>query len=589
MNASASIAIKAGLFALLGCAIIASSHDTHTLLLVALLALWGMYASAWNLFSGFGGLVSFGHAIYFGCGGFATILITTTFGVTPAVGLVAAMILAAAMAVLVALVTFRLRGYFFGLATLAIPVTALYFAEWAGLQEIFLPLERERPMLYLQFANPKIMPLICWFAFSATVAISMLAQDSRFGMGLAALRQNEEAAEASGVSAFRFRFGALILSAVLTGLAGGLYAVVVLVMTPASGFGLHVSAQPLIFSIFGGLGTVWGPVIGAAMLFPATELLRGYFGSSAPGLDGILLGSMALIVMLFMPDGIVRSQMAQSIRQVASRFAFFRAGPLAGAQSAPSSEFKGHAAETRSAPPALEAQNITVIFGGVRALQDVSVAIRPGEILGIVGPNGAGKSTLLNVLDGFVKPQSGQVTFGGRRLNGLRPNAIARLGIGRTFQTARPFPEMTMIENVMVGGVVLGGNPAALAARASTVLAALGQHDIGERQGTILTNYELRIVELARAMAASPKVLLLDEPFAGLAVAEIDRLIEALRWARSQSVSIAIVDHTIPSLRRFVDRMVVLDTGTLIADGAPDDVLIDQNVVRAYLGSDEAA
>jgi branched-chain amino acid transport system permease protein len=141
----------------------------------------------------------------------------------------------------------------------------------------------------------------------------------------------------------------------------------------------------------------------------------------------------------------------------------------------------------------------------------------------------------------------------------------------------------------MVGGIVLGVNSAAMAARAGDVLAALGQHDIGERQGTILTNYELRIVELARAMVASPKVLLLDEPFAGLAVAEIDRLIEALRWTRGQGVSIAIVDHTIPSLRRFVDRMVVLDSGALIADGAPDEVLTDPNVVRAYLGHEEAA
>ncbi|MBN9467175.1 MAG: branched-chain amino acid ABC transporter ATP-binding protein/permease [Bosea sp.] len=551
-------------------------------LIVSLVAIWALFAVGWNVFSGLSGMVSFGHAIFFGLGAYTTALMATKLDVTPLVGIPVGCLVAIAAALVIGRITFGLRGHYFALAMLTFPISAMYCAEWLGLQEVALPLRRENAGFHLQFGDPRVLTLVNISMLLLAVALALCLQKSRFGLALQALRQNEAAAEASGLSAFRLRMVAIAISAGLAGLAGGLYCLVMLVVTPHSVLGMHVSAQALIISMFGGVGTVWGPLLGAAVLVPLTEILYAEFGAALPGVQGVMLGAAIIAVMLFMPAGLVRSFKSRGTDRIVSKI------PSAQQAGASGSLWQGGSHQV-SQQVLFECSDIAVRFGGNYALRGVSFDAKKGEIIGVVGPNGAGKTTLFNVLSGFVKPSGGRAVFDGRQLIGQKPDAIARLGIGRTFQVARPFPEMTVFENVLVGCLA---SKLGLEQAFQITTRMAGELQLGSKLGAEteqLSNFELRLVELARALAASPRLILLDEPFAGVASSEIIVMSDLLTELGKAGFTVIIIDHTVPALRKFVDRIIVLDHGEIIANGLPDDVLADPEVKAAYLGTDTLA
>ena len=232
----------------------------------------------------------------------------------------------------------------------------------------------------------------------------------------------------------------------------------------------------------------------------------------------------------------------------------------------------------------LEASGVSKSFGGLRAVRDVSLQVRRGEILGIIGPNGAGKTTLFNVLNGFLRPDAGSLRFEGRDVTGARPYDLCAAGVGRTFQIVRPFRRMTVLDNVMVGAFVRSASDAAAREAALEALAAVGLSADAGRLADGLTNRQQRLLELARALAGCPKLLLLDETLAGLGSVEVEELIDVVRRLSARGITIVIIEHTMQAMVRLVDRFVVLDDGAVLAQGQPAAITQHPAVIDAYLG-----
>ena len=538
--------------------------------------LWAVLSLAWNLLCGYSGYFSFGHAAFWGLGAYTVALGLLHLDLTPWVTIPFCATVGGLAGALIGFPTFRLRGHYFALAMLAYPLAMLYVFQWLGYQEIPLPMKREAPVLYMQFTDPRVYVVLALALLVISLLVSLRIENSRFGLSLFAIKQNEPAAEAAGVNTWRWKMLALMLSGALAAVAGGLYAVVLLVVTPEAVFGMLVSAQALILALFGGVGTLWGPVIGAVVLVPLAEGLNAELGDVLPGIQGVVYGVAIIAIILCAPEGV--------FWRVRDRFA--KRQPETAALPAASIRASVLPREARDpvGDDLLVLRDVSIAFGGLRALDGVDLAIPEGGLYGIIGPNGAGKTTLFNVINGFLVPQRGTITFAGEPIVGFRPNQVCRRGIGRTFQVVRAFPRMTVLENVIVGAFVGAADDATARRMAETALDRVG---LGDRANAIaggLTTRELRLMELARALAPQPRLMLLDETLAGLGHDDLDGILTAIRQLRVDGVTVLIIEHTMQAMVQLVDHFDVLDHGRLIASGAPETVVRNQDVIEAYLG-----
>ena len=566
---------------LIAAVLIGITQNSYTLMTLTIVPVWAVMGLSWNILGGYLGLVSFGQAAFFGLGAFIVVVLAHNFGITPWIGLPVAGIAGSISAVLVGAVTFRFRGFYFALAMLAYPLALLYFFEWAGLSEVSIPMHRDAPWKFMQFEDPRILAWIALVMFAIAMAVSLQIERSRFGLRLFAIRQDETAARMAGIPTFHNKLKAIAISGAFGGFAGGLYALVLLVVTPASVFGLLVSAQALIICMFGGRGTAWGAAIGAAILVPLSESLHAHFGATFPGIAGVVFGLAIILVVLLLPNGIYWALLDLFDKRMPVRTPL---QPPARLHIESALQPPGTAPRHKGTDVVV-VSDVSVTFGGVKALQAISFNVFQGEILGIIGPNGAGKTTLFNVLCGLVPPDTGNVTYrGGSQIIGQTPEAICALGVGRTFQTVRAFRRLTLLENVLAGAFVRFSSDAEALKQAWAVLDRVGLTSRAMSMGGQLNNRELRLMELARALAGKPQIVLFDECLAGLSAEDIDYMMSVLKKLRDEGLTIAIIEHTMHAMAKLADRFVVLDHGAVIASGVPGQVLKNQEVITAYLG-----
>ena len=561
-----------------------SVTNSYYQLVMTLVPVWAIFGLSWNLLSGYTGLISFGHAAFFGVGAYAVVLGQIHFDLSPWIMIPIAAILGGVAGLLIGFPTFRLQGHYFALAMLAYPLAILYVFEWLGLQEVTLPIKRENAAAYMQFADHRLYTLLALAMMFGTILLTRAVERSRFGMALLAIKQNEAAAEAAGINTLAWKLRAVTLSGAIAGAVGGFYAVVLLVVTPQSVFGMLVSAQALTVAMFGGVGTVWGPVIGSVILIPLAETLNAEAGSRFPGIQGVIYGLAIICVILLAPEGLF-----WKVRD------FLRKRSAAPVAATPSTSDVTTAASAELVPlrpkrsagtgdVVLEVRNLSRSFGGLKAVQDVSFKLRQNEILGIIGPNGAGKTTLFNLLNGFLRPGTGQILLDGREMSGRKPHELCEAGIGRTFQIMRPFLRMSISDNVVVGAYVRARTDAEAKQLAADAIARVGLSGIADRIAGELTTKELRLMELARALAGQPRILLLDETLAGLGHDEANEVVAVIQRLARDGMTIAIIEHTMQAMVRLVDSFLVLDHGAVIVEGEPEAVTRDSRVIEAYLG-----
>ncbi len=545
---------------------------------------WATMGLAWNIISGYAGQLSLGHQVFFGLGAYTTTLLMVYWRITPWLGLFASMAVGVLAAVLIGLPTFRLAGIYFALATLAYPLTLQIVMDYLGYQEVTLPFIREQPLIYWQFSQPQAYSYMFLGLLMLTLLLSYGIERTRIGYYLRAIKENEQAAAAMGVNVSRYKMFAYILSSLPASALDGLFVHAILyVATPPDTFGVFVIIETLTVAIVGGVATMWGPLIGSAIMIPLGEVLDSRWGDTYPGIQRIAFGVALVLVILLAREGLY-----WKLRD------WFRrpsdtdepaASPTLAPEARPSADSAPLRPVSQTGDAIMSVQGISKAFVGLQALSDVTFEVYPGEILGVIGPNGAGKTTLFNVLNGFLPADAGSVTFQGQRLTSLSPDAICKRGVGRTFQVVQPFARLPVLENVMIGAFAHLADVKTARQRADEALARVGfDTTTASRQATGLTTLDLRMMELARCLATQPQLILMDEPLAGLSGDGVDVMMQLVRRLRQQDVTVVIIEHTMQALVQLTDRLVVLDHGEKVAEGAPEAVTRQPQVIEAYLG-----
>ena len=568
--------------------------NSYYQLIMSNVLVWAVMGLAWNLLSGYSGLISFGHAAFFGLGAYFVVLAQIAFGLTPWLGIPIAGLLGGIAGIVVGLPTFRLRGHYFALAMLAYPLALLYVFEWLGHQEVAIPMMREAPTAFMQFDNRRVYIFIGLVLVVLAMMLTRHLERSRYGMSLLAIKQDETAAEASGINTMLWKLRAIALSGSMAAAIGGFYAVIQLIVTPLSVFGVLVSAQALIIAMFGGVGTVWGPIIGALALVPLSAWLDAELAEVLPGIQGVVYGLAIIAVVLLAPEGLfwkfrdlLASRLRGRRRQTSLDLSTSAEQPeqkIGTAHAAASAGERFRIPTGSGDAKLLNVCGLAKTFGGLKAVDRVDLDVSRGEILGIIGPNGAGKTTLFNLLNGLIPADSGEIEFAGKSISGLKPNRICARGIGRTFQVVKPFDRMSIADNVIVGAYVRSKSLDEARQAAADALAVVGLDESAELLAGSASNRELRLMEIARALATHPALLLLDEVFAGLTATEVAELSSLIKRLSGLGITIVIIEHTMQAMVRLVDRFVVLDHGRVLASGLPGEVTRNEAVVEAYLG-----
>ena len=537
---------------------------------------WIVLATSWNILSGYSGYFSFGHGAFFGAGMYATATLTTKAGMPFLWTLPVCGAFAALFGVAIGAVVFRagrLRGELFALLTLAVSYvlatiilnTPIDGGPGVSLAAVVVP--RLAP------TAPSTFYLLGLAAAVITLGIAYTVQHASLGAGLFAIHDDEDVAEVLGVPTYRYKLAALAISCALAGVAGGIHALFVSYVTVGETFSIVVPLSVVLMSVLGGTRHWLGPAIGAALI---TALLYAFTASDYAVAGRAAVGLILIVVILFMPQGVL------------GRFSRRKPKP------APGLEFAHDNARIQPLiPPTntlLSAHGVSKAFAGVQALSGVDLEVRRGEILGLVGPNGSGKSTLINVVSGHYRADGGRIGFAGHELTALGAHGIARLGIARTYQIPRPFAHLSVLENVTLAAMFgHAGLPRAEAEREAwrsleyTALAPKAAALPGE-----LNLHQRKFLELARALAARPLLLLLDEVLSGLTPTEIDGAIKLVKDIRAQGASIVFVEHVMRAVMQLADRIVVLSYGRVIAEGSPAEVMGRPAVVEAYLGKAHA-
>ncbi len=563
--------------------------DPYQLRVLTLCAIYALFVLGFQFVFGHAGAVSLAQATFFGIGGYVTGIVATRFGFGFLVTFPLSIAAAALLAVIVAVPVLKLEEHYFSLATLGIGLVVLLLAiQWsdvtggtngfAGIPGIELPgfaVTDRRSVLWFVWA---ILALGCLIAHQVTRGL--------YGQAYHLMRTNAAAASSLGLNIAKLRFGAFVLSAAYGGAAGALMAHVIHVVSPEN-LDLALMVTCLTMTVIGGRTRIAGAILGAILIVYLREwfrVLENYYM--------IAYGTVALAVLILAPYGLVGA--LERLRLALFGRARVAAAPAPRPLPRPVPDKRppeGH-------EPLLAVDRVALAFGGVKALDGVSLALTPGEIVGLIGPNGSGKTTLLNVVSGLYAGNQGRVVFDGHDITQAPAYAIAQLGVARTFQHIHLVDELSVVDNIAVAraGIDGGGLVTAIttvgpdrrrdAARGIAMAAAerLGVAEVAMQPCGSLPYGVRRRVEVARALATGPRLLLLDEPAAGLNEHEQRDLAERIRTFSADGITVLVVEHNLVFLAALAERLICLDRGRVIAAGLPEAVRREPAVIEAYLG-----
>jgi branched-chain amino acid transport system permease protein len=512
-------------------------------------------ATAWAMFSGPTRYISLATVAFFGIGAYTAAVFGETWS-WPVV-LLAAAAIGALVAAITGLSTLRLSGIYFvifsfGLAELIRQLVIWYEVNIHKSVGRYLFSAVTQDVLYWQLLGLTALVLLTGF----------LLGRSRYGLALRAIGADETAASHSGIDATRIKLAVFVLSAVFMSVTGAIMAPRWTYIDPSIAFNPMISFQVVIMALLGGAGSLFGPVLGVIPLVLLFEVLT----ATLPNHFSIVLGAIFVLIVMMLPKGVI--------------------GLIAPwSWSTPAVGVTGAAPVRDQSGPLLRVDDASKSFGGLRAVDRVSFEVARGQIVGIIGPNGSGKTTLLNLLSGTLVPSSGTIRFGGIAIAGLKPHRIARLGLARTFQLVRVMPDLTVAENV-AAAALFSAAPARATSRELLDLVGLApMHDAPAGE---LTYIDQKRLELARALALAPQLVLLDEWLAGLNPSELETGIALIAKLRDRGITIIMVEHVMDAIRALCGHCIVMNAGSVIARGVPDEVLSDPTVVTAYLGGADA-
>ncbi len=563
-----------------GASIYAAIANQYYLFLLTTGALTVIVGVGLNVLIGLSGQVSFGHVGFYALGAYATAILTTKFGWSFWATLPVAVMLTGVIGGLLGLVALRVRGPYLAMVTIAFGFVVEYSAvEWEhvtggqnGLMNV------PYPALGGWSLGERGIAICAIVIMGSVLMLYKRMAQSAWGLAMRAVRDSEIAASSIAVNPLAVRTLAFTISAVLAGIAGSFFASATTFVAPST-FPFFQSILFVLVVVIGGVERPYGPVIGAIVVVGLPELLSGLAEYRV-----LMCGVLLLGVLLFAPGGISGA--------LARRFARAVRGDV------PTAPVSAQLLLSTGNPrPALEVRNLGIAFGGVRAVSDVSARAESGHVTSIIGPNGAGKTTVLNIVCGFYKPQSGAVRLGDQELGGEPAYRVARAGLARTFQTPQLFERMTVLENLLVAmqrGVL--GSPlsevassptGAQAQTARALLNYVGYHGSVLQLAGDLPHIDKRLLEIARALALRPSILLLDEPAAGLNRSDKQQLAKLLRRIADAGMGVVLIEHDMSLVMGISDRVIVLDAGKCLAEGRPEAVRNDPSVIAAYLGGGE--
>jgi len=565
--------------------------DTYTIHVAILIMLFAIVAVGLSLVMGFGGQVNLAQAAFFGAGAYVSALLTTTYGWNPWLAAPVAVLATCAMALAVAVPALRVQSHYLGIVSLGLAVAFSSLLSNSDMTGGASGISKIPPLVLpgLDLSGPHDYYYLVATALILVVGFALFIANTTLGRRFKAMRDDVLAAAASGIEIREYRLMAFLLAGLIGGIAGVLYAHNARYVSPDT-FGLGVMFLLLAMVIIGGQDSIWGAIVGAVLLITARNLLTG-----VQTYQQLVYGGLIVATVVFAPRGLAGA--ASDLRR---RFDLrwpsipipWTAGPVL-----PSAKLT----VPRSWPQgiALRVDSVSKRFRGVHALDGVSLEVEAGEIHGVIGPNGSGKTTLFNVISGIYRPDGGRVLLWGQDVTGRRSFRMSRLGVARTFQNLRLFRQLTVLENVMVA---LDRDPAQAhirylvapwlvmrdegtrRARAVRLLEDFDLHEVANELAVNLSYGRQRRLEIARALAATPTVLLLDEPAAGLNGAEQDGLKVTIRKIRDAGVTVIVIEHNMNLVMNVCERLTVFGHGKVIAAGTPREVAANPVVIEAYLG-----